>query len=144
MYSVQIGPQLTKILHATTRKLKVRIFWKIPVFRKGKSPDLLEKIHFFKKPKLRILQKNFIYVQFHYLKILGRSLWRFETVHFHTFGPFHVEILKSFMSANSDVRIFRTSSVWREHKSPDFLDKPCLAKTQKSGFFGVRILSKAL
>ena len=54
------------------------------------------------------------------------------------------EILKSSMSAKSYVRIFRTSPVWREHKSPDFLDKPCLAKTQKSGFFGVRILSKPL
>ena len=42
------------------------------------------------------------------------------------------EILKSSMSAKSYVRIFRTSPVWREHKSPDFLDKPCLAKTQKS------------
>ena len=27
---------------------------------------------------------------------------------------------------------------------PDFQDKPCLAKMQKSGFFGVRILSKPL
>ena len=54
------------------------------------------------------------------------------------------KILKSSMSVKSYVRIFRTIPVWREHKSPDFLDKPCLAKTQKSRFFGVRILSKPL
>ena len=48
------------------------------------------------------------------------------------------------MSADSYVRIFRTSPVWQKWKSPDFLDKSCLAKTQKSGFFGVRILSEPL
>ena len=48
------------------------------------------------------------------------------------------------MSAKPYVRIFRTSPVWQEHKSPDFSVKPCLPKTQKSGFFGVRILSKPL
>ena len=54
------------------------------------------------------------------------------------------KFLKSSMSAKPYVRIFRLSPVWQEHKSPDFLVKPCLAKTQKSGFFGVRILSKPL
>ena len=42
------------------------------------------------------------------------------------------------------VRIFWTRLVRRKHKSPDFLDKNFFAKTQKSGFFGVRILSKPL
>ena len=54
------------------------------------------------------------------------------------------KILKSSMSAKPYVRIFRTSPVWQEHKSPDFLVKPCLQKTQKSGFYGVWILSKPL
>ena len=42
------------------------------------------------------------------------------------------------------VRIFWTRLVWRKQKCPDFLDKNFFAKMQKSGFFGVRILSKPL
>ena len=42
------------------------------------------------------------------------------------------------------VRIFWTRLVRRKHKSPDFLDKNLFAKTQKSGFFEVHVLSKPL
>ena len=64
--------------------------------------------------------------------------------HFGQFWSILANFEKNSMSADSYVRIFRTKPVWQKWKSPDFLDKSCLAKTQKSGFFGVRILSEPL
>ena len=40
------------------------------------------------------------------------------------------------------VRIVWTSHVWRKSESPDFLARPFFAKRHKSGFLGLRILSK--
>ena len=79
---------------------------------------------------------------------LIKSSWKMtgfkKFAHFGQFWSILANFEKNSMSADSYVRIFRTSPVWQKWKSPDFLDKSCLAKTQKSGFFGVRILSEPL
>ena len=133
------------------RKPKVRIFRKSPVFRKSKSPDFQEKCHFFKNSKLRISEKTESSGSFKWTFSLLQTLAYTERLKKPSIKVKKYKkcasarkILKSSMSAKPYVRIFRTSPVWQEHKSPDFLVKPCLAKTQKSGFFGVRILSKPL
>ena len=42
------------------------------------------------------------------------------------------------------VRIFWKSPVWQKRKSPDFLDKSCFKKRQKSGFFGKNAIFQKL
>ena len=145
--------------------MKVRIFWKSPVWQKRKSPDFLDKscfkkrqksgffgkMPFSKNSKLRISEKTESFGSFKwtfallqtlaYTERLKKPLIKVKKYKKCASAP---KILKSSMSAKPYVRIFRTSPVWQEHKSPDFLVKPCLPKTQKSGFFGVRILSKPL
>ena len=114
------------------------------------------KVLFLRESKVRIFRKNAIFSKTQNYELANRrshldpsnGLLRFSRV-----WPIQYRLYWTFektINQSQEIRkmCFSPQNFDKFHVgqiiSPDFLDKPCLAKTQKSGFFGVRILSKPL